>query len=91
MLSQHPPAEWINLAERYRLEPARPLQAKVEPANSCEQRKDTQLGHSARNSLCPRLVIGRLPNLRSSPRFRPSDQALLRGPAADALQSLTRL
>jgi hypothetical protein len=32
MLRQHPLAEWVNLAERHRLESARPLQAKVEAA-----------------------------------------------------------
>jgi hypothetical protein len=36
MLSQHAPAERIDLAERDGLEPARPFQAKVEAADPGE-------------------------------------------------------
>jgi hypothetical protein len=44
---QHPPAEWVDLAEGNGLETARTLQAKVEPANSCEQGKGAEFGHAA--------------------------------------------
>lgn len=40
MLRQHAPAEWINLAERDRLETASALEAKAEPANAAEEVED---------------------------------------------------
>jgi hypothetical protein len=42
MFRQHALAEWIDLAERDGLEPARALQAKVKPANASEQGEDAQ-------------------------------------------------
>jgi hypothetical protein len=37
MLRQHAPAEWINLAERDRLEAARAFQPKTEAADAAEE------------------------------------------------------
>jgi hypothetical protein len=37
MLRQHLLAEWIDLAERYRLEPTSPLEPEVEAANAREE------------------------------------------------------
>jgi len=42
MLRQHPPAEWIDLAERHGLETARPLQAEGKAADAAEQVEDFQ-------------------------------------------------
>ena len=45
MLRQHLAAKRVYLAERNRLKPARAFKAEVEPADTCEQRKDFQLAH----------------------------------------------
>jgi hypothetical protein len=47
VFSQHPPAEWANLAKRDSLEPARALKPKVETAYASEQGKDAELRHPA--------------------------------------------
>jgi hypothetical protein len=47
MFRQNLAAEWIDLAERHGLKPARALQAKREPANAGKQIKDAKLRHAA--------------------------------------------
>lgn len=56
MFRQNLPAEWINLAEGDRLEPARSFKAKREAADAGEEIKDAEF-----HNLLPRSVSSRPP------------------------------
>jgi hypothetical protein len=49
MLSQHALAERVDLAERYRAETTRALQAEVETSHASEQGKGAKRRHAARS------------------------------------------